>query len=266
MAGEALTNAFMLGTATVMIGAQADLLNLTTANSIGLVKNVGMKTTPSFQNLTQGVKNTLVYSVMTQNDVKVEGEMYEYTAKNMTYALGLNGTAVTPQTIATTVATAVAAPTPPALSAATLSVTSATGLAAGDFIFVQVGAQDQVIVKKIVSITTNTLTLDSGFAIAIPLNSTVRKVNVLAVGSTADQPFMSAKIVGTMANGDEIVLLLPKVRFTAGLNLAFKTGGFENIPLGLDVFDLVPSDPNYAFFQAVGPQGEPSKAMLLTAN
>lgn len=264
MAGEARSEAFMLGTATIMVGPMADLMNLNTSHSLGLVKNTMLKTTPGFTDLTQGVKNTLVYSVMTSNQATVDAEMYEYTGKNLSYGLGLDGSTVAPITSSTTVSTALAAPVAPALTAAALSVTSATGLVADDYIFIQVGTADQVMVRKIVSVASNVLTLSAGFPIAIPLNSTVRKVNVMAVGSLEDQPYLSAKIVGTMANGDEMVILLPKIRVTSGISLGFKTDNFDNIPLQLAIYDLVSTDPFYTMFQTVGPGARPAKAMLLS--
>lgn len=268
MAGEARSDAFMLGTATVMLGKMADLMNLNTNHSIGLVKNVTLKTTPGFTELTQGVKNTLVYSVMTSNTTTVDGEAYEYTGKNLSYALGLDGSEVAPTTVQTTVKTAVGAPVAPALTAAVLAVEDAAGFAADDFVFVQVGSADQVMVRKVTAVDegTDSITLSSGFPFAIPLGTTVRKVNVIAVGSLADQPYLAAKIVGTMANGDEVAILLPKVRITSGLSLGFKTDNFDNIPLQLQIYDLVSTDPFYAMFQEVGPQKQPAKAMLLAGN
>lgn len=262
MPGAALTDAFMLGAATVMLGAQSDLLSLNTAHSIGLVKNVQFKSTPSFTDLTQGVKNTLVYSVMTGNNVEVSGELSEYTSKNLSYLAGLDGSQIVAQTVGTTVATAITAPTPPALSAATLVVTSATGIAANDYIIVAVNNDDQVFIKKVLSISTNTLTLDSGFPVGIPLNASVKKANIVALGSQSDQPFLSCKIVGKLANGDQHAILLPKVKITSGIQETFKTDGFDSMPLSLAVYDLVASDPNYAMFQSVGPSGSPAKAML----
>ncbi len=267
MSGEARTDAFMLGTATVMLGAPADLMNLTVASSIGLVKNFTLKSTPGFTELTQGVKNTLVFSVMTANDVVGDGEMYEYTSANLSYALGLDGSQVVSKVAsASLVATAVTAPTPPALTAAVLSVTAADGtkFSVGDTCFIQIGSADQLFVRKIASKAVDALTFDSGFPVAIPVGTHVQVVNVLAVGSLEDQPFLAAKIVGTLANGQEVAILLPKVRVTSGISMAFKTDKFDFIPLQLKIYDLVSTDPLYATFQAVGPSGKPAKAMLLT--
>jgi hypothetical protein len=250
-----------------MLGKQADLMNLTTDHSIGLVKNVTMKTTPGFTDLTQGVKNTLVYSVMTSNQTMVDGEVYEYTARNLSYALGLDGSEVVAAPAATTVATGLAAPVAPALTAAEVVMADVANLTAGEYATIQVGTADQIFVRKIVSIDagTKTVTFASGFPVAIPVGATVRQMNVIAVGSLDDQPYMACKIVGTLANGDEVVLLLPKVRVTSGLSMGFKTENFDNIPLQLQIYDLVATDPNYAMFQDVGPSGRPAKAMLLAA-
>ena len=123
MAGEARSDSFLLGTATVMIGAQADLMNLNVANSVGLVKNIMLQTTPGFTELTQGVKNTLVYSVMTSNKSMVQGEMFEYTSRNMAYALSIDGTSLSPSTVASTVAPDLSCNCEPALKPATRKLT-----------------------------------------------------------------------------------------------------------------------------------------------
>jgi hypothetical protein len=99
MAGEAKTNNFMLGTATVMLGPMDDVFDLTPANhSIGLVKNFQLQSQPTFADLTQGIKNTQVYSVHTGNDVRASMEVYEFTAQNLSYALGLAATGIAEQT------------------------------------------------------------------------------------------------------------------------------------------------------------------------
>lgn len=268
MAGEAQSDAFLLGSATVMLGPQAELMNLNTAHSIGLVKNIAVKTTPGYTDLTQGVKNTLVYSVMTSNKAMVDGEMYEFTSRNVGYALGIDGSGLTPTQVKGTVDVALAAPTAPALTAAVVSVGTGEGadFSVGDTCFIRVGGNDQVMVRKITSITTDDLTFATGFPIGIPVGSVVEKVNVLAIGSLAEQPFLSCKIVGKMANGDDVAILIPKVKVTSGLSVAFKTDNFDNIPLQLEIYDLVATDPNYTMFQTVGVTGGPAKAMLLTSN
>ena len=248
MAGEALTGKFMLGTATVSVGAQADLFILGTDQSLGLMKNVSIKTTPGFTELSQGVKNSLVASIQTKNDMMVDAEMYEYTSKNLTYGVSLDGSSVAAATVSTQVATALAAPIAPALTAAALVVDSATGITAGKYVAVHANSRDQIYIRKVLSVATDTLTLSSGFPVAIPLDAKVEVVNMVPLGSTRDNPYLSAKIVGQLADNSWISILLPKVRVTSGVSLAFKTDNFDNIPFQLTVYDLVPTDPNYAYF------------------
>lgn len=252
MAGEALTSKFMLGTATLMLGPVADLFDLNVAeHSVGLAKNVTMKSTPGFIELTQGVKNNTVYSVMNSNKVMVNAEVYEYTSKNIAYSLGLDGSTLVPTTVSTTVDTQMGLTTGATDEA--ILVDATTGWAVNDWMMIQVGNEDQVFLRKVVSIQADTsLTTDTGLPVALPVGTTVKKSNIVGVGSKADQPYLAAKIVGTIADGSEIAILIPKVRITSGASLAFKTDAYDNIPLELTVYDLVATDPNYTTFLPYG--------------
>lgn len=264
MAGEAKTDNFMLGTATLCVGPMASLMALGTAESVGLVKNVLARSEPAMTDLTQGVKNSLVYSVMTGNPLTITGEVYEYSLRNLIYSSSLDGSVLTAFTAAaTTVATAVVAPVNPAiLGAVALPVTLATGIVAGDRVAVQSGARDQVFVRRVVSVATNTLTLDYGFPIAIPIGAAVTKVAETALGSQDEPPYLAAKLIGELANGKAVHILIPKVKIVSGLNLAFQTGDFQNMPWELRVYDQLPTDPFYADFATASPQGRMAKAKL----
>lgn len=266
MQGSAKTNDFMLGTATVMLGPQADLFNLTDANSVGLVKNVTTKTTPGFVELTQGIRNSLVYSVMNSNAVGITAEMYEYTPSNLAYSLSLDGSKFVRQTAMTTLGAAYVAPVDPAVVGDDeLELVAVTGFTVGSFILVHTGNEDNVMVRKITAVDAvgMSITIDTGLPFALGIGAKVEKVNVIAVGSQDNAPFLSCKIVGTLANGETVPMLFPKVRVKSGLSMAFKTDNFDNIPLELEIFDLVDSDPHFAMFQTIGANGTPAKGMIL---
>lgn len=247
MAGLALTDNFMLSTATVMIGDQADLYDLNpTEHSIGLVKNFTISSEPAYTELTQGVKNDIVHSVMTSNPVRATMETYEFTAKNLAYSLGLDAGNVAPVSTATTVASNVAA----SPATAILPVVSATGLAQGDSILIEVDSDENFVIRDIVSISTNNITTNAPLP-AIASGAKVYKVNKIEIGSKTEQPFLGAKIAGKAANGDAMVLLLPKVRITKGFNLAFISDNYGNLPFEFTLYDLVSTDPNYAKFKGV---------------
>lgn len=243
MAGEAKTSAFMLGTATVMLGAAADLFDLNpAANSIGLVKNFRVTAEPAYTDLTQGVKNSIVYSVMTGNTVRASMEAYEYTGANLAYALGLEGASFTAQTVNTTLAA------PTIADAVALTVADETGFAADDYVLIQDGNDDVVFPRKILSTAAGTITVTQGIPIILSAGATVKKANLIKVGSKEDQPFLAAKIVGTIADGTEVALLCPKIRITNGFSLGFTTDNFDNMPLEFTFYDQVTTDPYYAEF------------------
>lgn len=262
MAGEAKSQQFMLGTATVMIGPQSELFNLNPdEHSIGLVKNFSISGQPSYTELTQGVKNNVVFSVMTANPVTATMEVYEHTSKNLAYGLGLDGSKLDPISDSTTTNADV-----PANIAGTsdIPVAAVTGFTVGDWIQAAVpGANDKLLVAKIKTIdaAAKTLTVDDAqkFDYELPAGTVVRKVNVVGIGSKSDQPFLSAKIVGSLADGTPVALLIPKVRITGGFTLAFKTDSFGNLPYKFQPYDLVETDPFYDTFLPFG------QAMLTSA-
>lgn len=269
MAGEAKTTSFMLSSATLMVGPMADLFTLDNRNSLGLVKDLTLKTNPTFTELTQGTQNKVVYSIKTAEKVDVQGQMFEYTAANLAYAAALDGSSFSRLTVSTLVATGLAAPVLPALTAAAVVVTTGDGadFTVGSSWMFEVGNQDQIFIRKVVSVATDTVTFDSGFPVAVPVGTVISKCNIVPVGSLADNIYLGAKISGYLVDGssDPIVILLPKVRITSGITMAFKTGNsFESQPITLAVQDLVPTDPNYDYFFSVGTSGKAATALLAT--
>lgn len=250
MAGLAVTNDFMLSTATVMLGPQADLRSLNpTEHGIGLVKNFTLTSEPAYTELTQGVKNSIVASVMTSNPVKATMETYEYTAKNLSYALGLEGAdGVTEYAVST----AVAAPGITAGSPAetSLPVESTVGFTANDYILINIDNDHNFIIRKISSTAGSpaALTVTEGIEQNVPAGATVKKVHSISVGSKNDQPFYAAKIAGKLADGTAVVVEIPKVRITRGFSFAFTSDNFANMPMEFTVYDLVAADPHYSEF------------------
>ena len=242
MAGEALTNKFMLGSATVMIGPQADLMDLTpAAHALGLVKNFSISAQPQFTDLRQGVQNQLVASVMTENTVRASMEVYEYTARNLAYALTLDGTDYPAATVVSTLA----APTAGNDADATVQSGLGASFTVGDYVMID-GGGDLVEVRKIASIATDTITFDADINRVFASGAAVSVVNSVDVGSKAEPDYYAMQVVGRASNGEPIVLLLPKVRITGGFTMAFGTDNFGNLPFEVTVFDKVATDPLYA--------------------
>lgn len=250
MAGEAKTNRFMLGTATVMLGPQALLRDLEPAlHSIGLVKAVTFSAEPTYTELTQGVTNSLVFSALTANAVKASMEVYEYTAANLKWALGQDASAI----VAFSVTGAADAEITAAQADITLGAGEGASFTVDDWIMVQNGGNDHVMIRQITGIATDVLTCDLVFPTNLPVGTVINKVNRVDIGEKVAQPFLGCKIVGTLADGSEMTMLLPKVRITNGFNIGFASDNYANMPFELTVFDLVAADPHFVMFD--GAQG-----------
>ncbi len=244
MAGLALTNEFMLGTATVMIGAPADLFDLKPAtNSIGLVKNFTITADPTYTELTQGVQNTIVDSVLTGNPVKSQMEVFEYTAKNIAYGLGLDATSAYSALSVATTTSGTGSP-----NDTSVVVASATGIVTNDYIMIKIDTDDHVIIRKVTNVVSNTLTVSPAIVESIPASTPVVKVNMISGGKKTAQPFYSAAVAGQLTNGEQILLLLPKVRIVKGFSLAFRADNYGNLPFEFTSYDLVSTDPFYSTF------------------
>lgn len=255
MAGEAKTNAFLLQTATLMIGAKDDLFNLNdAAHSVGLVKNTKMGSDPAYIELTQGVKNNVVDSVMTSNKSSVSLEVYEYTAKNLMYSLGLDGSTLTSTGLDYAPTTNIAA----AATTAVIGSDVSTTFGIGDWIEIRQGNDSHIAKLSAVAYSAPDTTLTfAGYAIPtgvtfVAANTKVRKVVQIDVGSTVDQPYLSAKLAfAKLSDGYEITVLFPKIRISKGFNLSSQTDNYSNMPFEFTPYQMTPADTNYSKFPSV---------------
>lgn len=267
MAGDARTSSFVLGAATVMLGPQASLLDLTASNhSIGLVKNFTVTAEPEYLDLTQGIKNTIVYSVLTRNPIRATCEVYEFTSKNLAYGLGLDGAALTAFSNEYDLKAAITGNT--ATPVTTLTFDAADDVTAefpaGAWVSIQDPTNtDNVHYVKLSAAATKTGTAPTithtltfanfGFKTGnnMPLGAKVQRVNRTDVGSKTEQPFLACKVIGILPERNEPVgFLMPKVRITRGFNVAFTTDNFANMPFQIQPYDLVATDPFYSEFGA----------------
>jgi hypothetical protein len=256
MAGQARTNEFLLTTATVMIGPQAKVMELSPAlHSLGLAKNVHVSADMGFTELSQGLNAQVVMSVNTKLDTKITAEIYEYTARNLAYGAGLDGSDVAynddPKSY-TLAATITGSSTTVALSAG-----AGADFSTGDYLVIQDTVTNNMVhVGKVASVATDTVTLATGYTIptgsAFGVATTVvYRVKGIGVGVIDTQPTYGAKLVGIMpATGEPVTLIFPKVKVTKGMSVMFDQANFANMPFEFTPYQLVASDPYAADFGA----------------
>lgn len=257
MAGSAKTKNFLLSTATVMVGPPADLHKLNPAeHSLGLVKNFQMTADPTYVELTQGVKNSVVMSVKNADGIKCAMEIYEYTVRNLGYAAGLDASGVAfDQSNAIWLASAAYASAGKTIEVnSDITGVGADKLSAGDYVFLQNGTDDKVHIAKVATAvfatTKTTITLAAGYepgtGVVFPIGTRIGKVKRIDVGATDVQPEFAAKIVGLLPKDNApFTILLPKIKITKGLGVAFQTDNFGNLPFEFTPYSGVETDPLY---------------------
>lgn len=259
MPGNAKTTQFLLSTATVMIGPQADLLNLNpAAHSIGLVKNFQLSMDPAYTELTQGITNSVVMSVRTGEPLTASMEVYEYTLRNMAYASGLDASGATYNSI-----TGINLSTAQITAAATAIVVSGdvtTTYTVGSYLFIQQDTDvnsDVVHIAKVTAVAysaPNTTITFAGYPIpagvTFPIGSRVGKVVKVPIAQgVLFQPELAAKVVGILPkNNEPFTILLPKIKITRGLNVSFDSGNFTNLPFEFTPYSAASTDPSYPEF------------------
>ena len=264
MAGEAKTSAFMLSEATVMIGPQTDLFKLNpTNNSIGLVKNFNIMAEPTYTDLSQGTRNHLVYSVLTDNKVKATMEVFEYTGTNLAYGLGLDGSSISTITSTLVTSTLITGDGTIASVVVTAATDVHTSYPAGAWVYLLNQNTDQLHLTRVATggatYSTGTLTVPLvdpvPVGLTFPVGASFSLINQVPVGQKINQPFFSSKIVGIMPNGEPLVVLIPKIRIIKGFSVMFANGGqnqYGNLPFEFQPYELVTTDPNYALYAGKG--------------
>lgn len=253
MPGAAKTKSFMLSTATVMIGPQADLHKLNPADhSVGLTKNFQMAADPTFVDLTQGIKNTVVMSVKNGEGIRASFEVYEYTLRNFAYAAGLDASGTGYEPIDTIWVTSTNIATNNTVTVAS-DITST--LAVGDYVFLQDGVDDKVHIAKVASRTfsagVTTVVFAAGYEVkagqTFPTGSRLGKVKRLDLGGNSAHVEMAAKVVGLLPKDNApFTILFPRMKVTRGLAAAFQTDNFGNLPFEIMPYNGVTGDPFYS--------------------
>lgn len=240
--GTANSEKFLLATAELRIGDVGALQTLNSDDSVGLVKNVTITGEMEATDLGQGIRNRPVYSIITSASLNVATEVYEYTAKNLAYGLGLTAGDVSENVSTTTTAAVTGNDTVVALP-----VDDETGIAAGDYVLVE--TSKGVIQNLVASVAAGEVTVTTPFATGVTIASgaAVVKTNDLDLGDPADI-FYSAAIVGKLVDGSDVMFVFPKVKIVRGFNFQFGTSDYGNMPFEMKPYSLVGTDTDFAEF------------------
>lgn len=246
--GNARTSRFQFSTATICVGPQADQKILTPVrHGIGLTKNVKVDANATKIDLTQGITNDIVASVTNNLPIMASAEVYEYTARNLAYGIGLEGDGLTTMGVPVPVTAAVAS------GATSVSIAGADattlGVAVGDWIFIQEALDDQVHVAKLSGVASGTLTF-TGYPVptttSFSTGARVGKMNKIDADPNKANVNQAVRIIGvSLKDKSPLVLHFPKCRITRGFSMAFSSENFGNMPFEFTPLTPISDDPGY---------------------
>lgn len=244
--GTAKTGRFQFSTATLCIAEMKDQLAINPLiHSLGLVKNVKVDATTSKVDLTQGIQNDVIASVVNGNPITGSGEVYEYTAKNFAYGLSQDPTGIVDMALPVGVAAPVAAKATEVTLADTID-----GAAVGSWIYIQENLDDQIHIAKLSAVADKSLTfaafpLPDGLAFSA--NARVGLLNKIDTDASKSNNNFAVRIIGIALDGSTpITLHFPKCRITKGFSMAFSSDNFSNMPFEWTPLVPLPTDEGYS--------------------
>jgi len=256
MAGEAHSLQFLLGSATVMVGAVDDLWQLRPeTHSLGLVKNFQFSADPTYVDLSYRTGGAPIFSVRTALACKISMDVFEHTARNLQLALGNLPINVEPISKSYQLYEGA-----DGLSYATfMSDTDDHADFFGQWILIQ-GSQPDVV--HVAEVETAYVIGTGPFEITVsfpgqpiqpgndfPAGSMITCVNVLNVGTPSCPAYLSAKVIGqSSGTAEPIGVIFPKVRIDRGFDIKFDATKYSSLPFSIKPFPLVASDINYTEF------------------
>jgi hypothetical protein len=245
---------FVIGNATVMLAPYSeDVFTLNPDDhSVGMVKSVTLEQQSDQIMLKNGIKQLTVDTQKSNVNFTSSFEGYEFDAQNLTYALGISGSIVKRLRGALTIAadaddTTMTVESYPVVGDAE-SVIDATGdIPDGATILLQNPDQlDEVYPLTVTAATTGTgpwVVTTEAIPVAAAVGWIVWVVNEIEVGSFEEDDFFCAKIVGTLsANGEPIMVVIPKLKVTRGFNLSFSETDYSNLPFELSPIVMTRSE------------------------
>ena len=246
---EVQESRFVIGNATVMLAPiTEDVFALTPDDhSIGMVKAVTITQEADQIMLKNGVAQATVDTTKSNVNMGATFEGYEFNARNMMYALGLQGTSVKRLRGSLDAAVAAAATSFDVNSNPVPGDPDSLIDAVGDIpdgaqlLLQRANEPDFIYPCKATAATTGsgpyTVTVDAlPTGISFAAADTVWIVNEIDAGATYQDEYFCAKIVGTLsANEEPIVVVMPKLKVARGFNLSFSETDYSNMP-----FELTP--------------------------
>lgn len=255
MPGFAKTQAFQFSTASVLIGSMASQLTLNSAaNAIGLTKNLQFAVDTGFADLTQGIMNQTVASLVNKFNVKASVEIFEMSSRNLAYGLGFDGTNLsnfTPFASDAGLSASVAA----AATSAVVIGDVHLSFPINGWGYLQEGRDDAIHIFQCSSaavFTTTTAVTFAGFPVPTGMSFSTAfgncgAINKIDANPTLANNYFAIRVLGiTAMDKRPVAIHMPKCKITKGFSMGFDDKGFANLPFEFEPLVPVSTDPGYS--------------------
>lgn len=239
--GSPITNKFSIGTAELRIGALTDANKLLPSHSVGLIDSASLSVDQEAAELEGGFPRKLVDTAIIRQSASITAVLREYSRKNLFTLLGEGVTATTTDFATTVDAQATAGAT---------SITVATGkgasFTAGDLVTLyNVGSPENVSVCRVLSIATDTLTLDSGTPTLFQyeVGDPIFIAYEVPVGAVSQTNYFSVSLVQKEnSTGRPVVWTFWKGAIASGLSVETNAEDFASTELQINLLEPAASE------------------------
>lgn len=235
--GSAVTTKFSIGTAELRVGPLTDAGNLDATFSVGLLDSVSLSVEQEAAELEGGFPRKLVDTAIIRQSVSLTATVREYSRRNLRLLVGEGIGGVAPVDFATTMDAG------EILGSTTIDVPTGKGASftAGDIITIYpTGYPEKVSVCRVVSIATDTLTLDAGTPTlyAYDAGTPIFISRPIALGAVSQTNYFAVTLVQKEnSSGRPLVWNFWKGAIASGLNLETNAEDFASTELQINLLE-----------------------------
>lgn len=248
-----VTNKFHIGSPEIRLGPMTKANKLTQANSVGLLQSANVKFNQTSVDLKAGLPKTIVDTAVTEIEVTVDAQIYEFSRKNLRILMGEGVEALAPSEYNGLVTTAIAASTTGTTDIETDILLTAVNV--GDLLTIYSPAAPQnvsvvkVTAKAMITVDKAKVTIDNTktpLLFDLSVGDVVFKANQIGIGNSTATNYFSCDVLGMEhSSGRPIGFRFWKAALGGtGLDYGFSSDNFASSPMTIKV--LQPSGIEYA--------------------
>jgi hypothetical protein len=243
--GAPQTTKFQIGTAEVRIGSMASAMRLTQAHSVGLIDNVTVEIAQDSVDLEGGFPRSPVDTAIVRRNGTVTATLREYSRKNIKLMMGEGVAGAEPSDEKTLIVTNLAA------AGASFDVSGGDGtmFVTGDlWVIYPDGRPEEITVVRILSVATDTVTLDADTPALHTYDGTSETINIykaqeVGIGAIQTTNYFACQVLQVeRKTGRPVGFEIWKATIASGMTLGSNAEDFASNELQIKLLDPAASE------------------------